>query len=114
MSFMPINKQLLFGQDGDAYREHAPFIYIDWLAVRRARQGQQIGTLLLIAAIRKAVRVAEDVPIYGIALRSLNERTTAYYERLGFVVREQAGPHPIMILPIWAARELVGIPTGIT
>lgn len=77
ITFMPVDRKMLFGQDGDAYREHAPLIYIEWLAVRKHRQSAGIGTMLLIGAIRKSVKIAEDVPLYGVALRPLNERTLA-------------------------------------
>ena len=45
-----------------------------------------IGTILLLNALERAYMVCKNVAIYGVALRSLNDRTTKLYQRYGFVI----------------------------
>lgn len=108
LSFSPVQSKLLFGQDGDFYKagHGAPFVYIDYLAVQRMKQSGGVGTILLMDALRRAHLVSQHIPVYGVALRSLNSTTTSYYEKFGFVLRETDQPNPIMILPIWSVNDL--------
>lgn len=106
LSFSPIASNMLFGQDADKYKDgSAPFVYLDWLAVQKQVQSNGLGTIMLLNALEKAADIDKNVSIYGVALRSLNERTTAYYKRLNFVERE-SGRNPLMILPMQAVRDL--------
>ncbi|WP_432653415.1 GNAT family N-acetyltransferase [Ruegeria atlantica] len=91
----------------DAWSNGAPLIYIDYLAVAAPRQSSGIGTHLLVDALRKAYEVSKYVAPYGVALRSLNERTTKLYEKFGFgIAPDETGPSPLMILPIWSVIQL--------
>jgi GNAT superfamily N-acetyltransferase len=106
LSLSQFGKQYLFGQDGDRYHSgHAPFIYIDWFAVSRMHQSSGIGRILMIDALKRAHKVSQEIPFYGVALRSLNESTTAFYRAIGFQERED-GANPLMILPVWTIRDL--------
>jgi GNAT superfamily N-acetyltransferase len=89
--------------------EVAPFVYINYLAVLRSCQGQKLGTLLLLSALRRAHAIAINAAVYGIALRSLNERTTNFYLKQGFAQKDQ-GQHPFMVLPVWTLYDLFGKP----
>ena len=110
LSFSALGSKLLFAQHGDRYPEgYAPFIYIDWLAVALSHQRHGIGRIMLINALQRAYFVSNHVPFYGVALRSLNEKTTRFYDKLGFVRRDHA-QHPLMIMPIWPIRDLFGKP----
>ena len=84
-----------------------PLIYLTYIAVVSPLQDQGLGTFMLIDALRRAHEVARHVAFYGVALRSLNDRTTALYERFGFgkVDEEQ---YPLMILPVWSLFDLFG------
>ena len=64
---------------------------------------------MLMNALQRAFFVSNHVPFYGVALRSLNDKTTKFYHKMGFVQRESA-QHPLMILPIWTIRDLFGKP----
>jgi GNAT superfamily N-acetyltransferase len=83
-----------------------PLIYIEYLAVRRPLQDNGIGKLLFGNALQRAYRIAQNVAVYGVALRSLNERTTNSYKKMGFAVKE-GGSHPLMIMPIWTLIDLI-------
>lgn len=82
-----------------------PLVYIDALGVRSAYQQNGIGRLLLVDALRRAHAVSQQVAIYGVALRSLNDRTTAFYESHGFGRIEET-KHPLMVVPIWTLDDL--------
>ncbi|MBD3756041.1 MAG: GNAT family N-acetyltransferase [Gammaproteobacteria bacterium] len=94
--------------DRDAWPSGAPLIYIDYLAVQKVRQEAGLGTLLLMNALERAHRVSKDVAFYGVALRSLNERTTKLYKKYGFGMAPKEGANPLMILPIWSINDLFG------
>jgi len=64
---------------------------------------------MLMNALQRAFFVSNHVPFYGVALRSLNQKSTAFCDRVGFVQRENA-QLPLMSLPIWTIRDLFGKP----
>ena len=82
-----------------------PLAYLEVLGVRQPYQNAGIGRLLLIDALRRIHHVSGHVPLLGVALRSMNDRTTAFYEQHGFgIVR--GGQHPLMVLPIFSLDDL--------
>lgn len=107
LSLGQITAEYLFEQDGNRYRsDPAPLIFINHIGVNRSHHGNGIGRHMMMDALLRAHKVSYHVPIYGIALRSLNEKTTRFYERNGFVRRQQE-INPLMILPIWIIRDLL-------
>jgi GNAT superfamily N-acetyltransferase len=93
----------------DRKSEGVPLIYISYFAVLRSHQGQGLGTILLMSALRRVHAVAVNVAVYGVALRSLNGRTTDFYARQGFAPRDNH-QHPFMVLPVWDPYDLFGKP----
>jgi hypothetical protein len=47
------------------------------------------------------------VAVFGVALRSLNPKTTKFYERHGFGIRDE-GLTPLMVLPVWSLNDIMG------
>jgi septum formation topological specificity factor MinE len=86
--------------------KHFPAIYIGTLAVNAVCQNNKLGTILLMNALQRSYFISQNVAVFGVALRSLNERTTKFYERYGFGKRED-GATPLMVLPIWSLCELI-------
>jgi GNAT superfamily N-acetyltransferase len=103
------DKRKLGTTEAQVYDFGAPLIYIDALGVRNAYQGQGLGRMLLIDALRRAHSVAKNVAIYGVALRSLNDRTTAFYEKHGFGKVDDE-KNPLMVVPIWTLEDLFEAP----
>jgi ribosomal protein S18 acetylase RimI-like enzyme len=99
------NKLLKTEQDHISDK-HFPAIYIGTLAVSAHYQNSGLGTILLINALRRAYYVSQNVAVFGVALRSLNERTTILYEKYGFGLRESSQT-PLMVLPIWSLNDLI-------
>jgi GNAT superfamily N-acetyltransferase len=85
---------------------HFPAIYIGTLAVLHRYHGSGLGKILLMNALRRSYYVSQNVAVFGVALRSLNERTTKLYQKYGFGLREQTKT-PLMVLPIWSLNELM-------
>lgn len=107
LSFSTENSsKLAKADDRDAWKDGAPLMYIDYLAVQSAMQCQRLGELMLVDALRRAHQVSHNVAFYGVALRSLNERTTKLYDKFGFKVAPDEDQHPLMILPIWSVNDL--------
>lgn len=84
-----------------------PLVYIDYIAVQNVLQSQKLGTFLLMDVLMRAYHIANNVSVYGVALRSLNERTTSTYRNLGFAIKDDEKPHPLMIMPIWTVLDLI-------
>lgn len=93
--------------DRRLYKTQFPAVYLGQLAVLRGYQNQGLGKILLLNALSRAHTVSAHVPFYGVALRSLNERTTKLYEKYGFTKREDVA-NPLMILPVWSLHDLFG------
>jgi ribosomal protein S18 acetylase RimI-like enzyme len=97
----------LVGDEKNLYKEQFPAVYLGQLAVLRGYQDQGLGTILLLNALQRAHFISRNVAFYGVALRSLNDRTTALYAKYGFTKREDVA-HPLMILPVMSLRDLFG------
>ncbi|WP_328757289.1 GNAT family N-acetyltransferase [Fuscibacter oryzae] len=100
--------KLLRQEDRDGWHMGAPFVFLDWLGVHKDHQNKGVGRILLADAINRTMIVNDIVPVYGLALSSLNKETTNYYEKLGFRMApgESADANPLMILPIFTIVEL--------
>jgi ribosomal protein S18 acetylase RimI-like enzyme len=105
MKIEETNKLLLNERDHVSDR-HFPAIYIGTLAVLSRHQSNGLGTILLMNALRRSYYVSQNVAVFGVALRSLNQRTTRLYQRYGFGLRDQSA-NPLMVLPIWSLNELI-------
>lgn len=86
-----------------------PLVYIGYLAVTRSCQGQKLGSFLLVDALKRAALISQHIAFYGVALRSLNDRTTKLYEGFGFGKKDD-DHYPLMIIPIWTIHDLFKIP----
>lgn len=97
-----------FTRDG-----YIPFIYLDFIGVTSDCQEQGMGTGLMVSALRRCANVVRSVAIYGVALNSLNDRTTAFYKRLNFGIRDRPGmQHPLMVLPVMTLLDAEKIVEG--
>jgi ribosomal protein S18 acetylase RimI-like enzyme len=86
--------------------KHFPAIYLGTLAVAKHYQGGGLGTIMLMNALQRSHYVAQNVAVFGVALRSVNDRTTKLYQKYGFGLRETC-PNPLMVLPVWSLNDLI-------
>lgn len=62
-----------------------PVFYVGYFAVAESRQGEGLGKTLMADALRRCAEGAATVGAIGVFLDSLNDASTAFYRRLGFV-----------------------------
>ncbi len=85
-----------------------PFVYVDYLAVRVEYQRRQLGTYLLMDALRRCRSIVQNMGCLGVALHSLTPEATAWYKRFGFRERQKGSAQfPLMDLP---AQSLLDLP----
>jgi GNAT superfamily N-acetyltransferase len=81
-----------------------PIVLLGRLAVDRRSQGQGVGAVLLIDALRRAQRVADELGIYAVAVEALSDRAKSFYMRFGFRALTDDRLH--LYLPIKVVRRL--------
>lgn len=81
-----------------------PIIHIGRLAVDLRARGQELGELLLIDALRRTSMVAEQIGIYAVEVRALNDTARAFYLKYGFAALLDDPLH--LYLPMKTIRQL--------
>ena len=93
LGFYTLGAMAVRADHGDGYWNPSrtpdiPVIYLRAVAVHRDRQGQGLGTALLVNAMRRCVDLSDDVGAAAIVLDVLRDegfdRRWAFYKRLGF------------------------------
>jgi GNAT superfamily N-acetyltransferase len=83
-----------------------PIARLARLAVDRRQQGRGLGEDLLLDALARCLRVAEDVGIAAVVIDAKHERAKAFYARYEF---DTLPDHPLTLwLPLPALRKLFG------
>lgn len=62
-----------------------PAILIGKLAIDKAAQKQGLGTALLFNALKRATTVAEEIGVFLIEIKAVNERAKNLYVKIGFL-----------------------------
>jgi GNAT superfamily N-acetyltransferase len=62
-----------------------PVALLGRLAVDQSAQGDGVGKLLLVDAIKRVLAVSDEIAIYAIVVDALNEKAQSFYERFGFL-----------------------------
>ncbi len=83
-----------------------PIVLLGRLAVATHVQGNGVGGILLIDALRRTVRVSSEVGISVILVDAKNKKATAFYEHFGFQVLPDSPQR--LVLPIKTAAVLLG------
>lgn len=81
-----------------------PVIHIGRLAVDLRVRGQGLGEWLLIDALRRTALIAEQIGIYAVEVRALNDTARAFYLKYGFVALLDDPLH--LYLPMKTIRQL--------
>jgi ribosomal protein S18 acetylase RimI-like enzyme len=95
LSIRSEDAELLLGDERVPER-HFPAIYLGTLAVARHYQRSGLGTILLMNALQRCYYIAQNVAVFGVALRSLNDKTSKLYGKYGFGLRETC-QQPLMV-----------------
>jgi predicted GNAT family N-acyltransferase len=62
-----------------------PAIRIGRLGVTRSMQGKRLGETLLVDALLRGIRLAEDIGVYGVIVNATNEQAKVFYVKYGFI-----------------------------
>jgi GNAT superfamily N-acetyltransferase len=90
-----------------------PAVHLSYLAVHEDYQGYGIGKFLLGDIFERVTGIADHAGFYALTLQSLDEHSTAFYKKLGFVAYSTNPTSPKMLIPIMTILELVrGKPTS--
>ena len=83
-----------------------PCLLLARLAVDRSEQNRKVGRGLLVDAIRRAVRVSEDVGVRALLIHARDQNARRFYERHGeFIVSPTDPLH--LFLHVKHARRLI-------
>lgn len=63
----------------------APVMLIGQLAVDKTMQGQGLGKILLIHALKKAVKISEEMGIFAVRVDAIDEKSKNFYLKYGFI-----------------------------
>lgn len=84
-----------------------PVVLIGRLAVDRSAQGQGLGSLLLLDALRRVQQISNQVGIRAVEVDALDEGARRFYLRFGFMSLRDDPQH--LLLPLHFIRKL-GLP----
>lgn len=90
-----------------------PVFYIGYFAVSKEHHGRGLGRRLMADALRRCAAGAESVGAVGVFLDAVDDKSTTFYRRLGFVALPRAesaaagSPQP-MFLPMKTILAAVG------
>lgn len=81
-----------------------PVIHIGRLAVARTSQGCGLDGAILIDALRRSARVADQVGVYAVTVHALNDAVRTFYIRHGLTSLDDHPRH--LYIPLKAIRKL--------
>lgn len=85
-------------------RLDVPVVLIGRLAVDRSAQGQGLGALLLVDALRRSLQISEQVGIRAVEVDALDDAARNFYLKLGF--RSLLDDPRHLFLPMHEIRKL--------
>jgi ribosomal protein S18 acetylase RimI-like enzyme len=81
-----------------------PTAHIGRLAVDRTRQGQRLGELLLVDALKRIRQTSRQIGIHAVTVHALHEKAKAFYEKFGFIPLKDDALH--LFLPLATIENL--------
>lgn len=93
----------------DLFRERlprypVPIAHLGRLAVDSSAQGQHLGSVLLIDALKRSLVVSKELGIYAVELFALTNRAKQFYLKFGFIELKDDKHH--LYVPIEVVRRL--------
>jgi GNAT superfamily N-acetyltransferase len=85
-------------------RLDVPVVLIGRLAVDQSVQGEGLGALLLVDALRRSLRISEQVGIRAVEVDALDEAARRFYLKFGFRALRDDPRH--LFLPLHEIRKL--------
>ena len=85
-------------------RYPVPVVHLGRLAIDIGSQGKGLGELLLLDALKRASRAADQLGIYAVEVRALNDGARRFYRKYGFTSLLDDELH--LYLPMKTIRKL--------
>lgn len=87
------------------YPAIVPGVKLARLGVSKDCQGQGIGSILLVEAMKRALVIAENAGVIGLFVDGKSEGVKGFYQRFGF---EGTKEHPLLLfLPLSTVKGLI-------
>jgi len=83
-----------------------PVALLGRLAVDSSAQGQGLGKLLLVDALRRCLELSNRLGIHAVEVHAIDDEARRFYEHYGFVAL--AGDERYLSLPVATIRNAVG------
>jgi GNAT superfamily N-acetyltransferase len=68
-----------------------PAALIGRMAVHSTAQGQAVGKMLLVDAVKRTLAVGEQIAVYAMIVGAIDDNAKAFYEQFGFIRLGQEG-----------------------
>jgi GNAT superfamily N-acetyltransferase len=81
-----------------------PTALLGKLAVNQSHQGNGLGTMLLIDAMRRVTAISSEIAIYALEVHALDERAASFYQKFGFQSFRDNEAH--LFLPLATIKAL--------
>jgi ribosomal protein S18 acetylase RimI-like enzyme len=81
-----------------------PVVHLGRLAIDMGSQGKGLGELLLLDALKRASLAADQLGIYAVEVRALNDSARRFYQKYGFTSLLDNEHH--LYLPMKTIRKL--------
>jgi ribosomal protein S18 acetylase RimI-like enzyme len=81
-----------------------PTAHLGRLAVDKHSQGQGLGGMLLVDALKRVQTLADKIGIYAVSVDALNDNAKRFYEAYGFVSLRDDSHH--LLLPMATIRQI--------
>jgi GNAT superfamily N-acetyltransferase len=66
-------------------RHPIPVVLLARLAVAKPVQGQGLGPLLLVNALKRCLALSREVGIYAVKVDAIDEKAARFYKKYGFI-----------------------------
>lgn len=82
-----------------------PIVHLGRLAVDKTAHGTGLGGFLMFDALRRSVKLADELGIYAVEIKALNEKAKKFYLKYGFTELIDDEFH--LYLPIKIIKKLL-------
>ena len=86
--------------------QHLPVTILGRLAIDRSHQGKNLGTLLLMDALKRSYAAATEIGSYAVFVDPIEKAASRFYERFGFILLSDSGK---LFLPMQTIERVLSL-----